>query len=111
MSVVISSVEKNSPAEKAGIVQGESLVSINGNAIKDVLDYRFYMTDRKLDIEIEKDGEKRTVSVSKEEYQDLGLDFETYLVDKAEDAFVFAAMLLIHQIGLKIKSEVLIFLF
>ena len=31
MAVVISSVEKNSPAEKAGISKGESLVSINGN--------------------------------------------------------------------------------
>ncbi|MBR5872067.1 MAG: PDZ domain-containing protein, partial [Oscillospiraceae bacterium] len=33
MPVLISSVEKNSPAEKAGIFVGESLVSINGNAI------------------------------------------------------------------------------
>ena len=82
MAVVISSIEKNSPAEKAGILQGESLVSINGNAIKDVLDYRFYMTDRNLDIELLKDGKTRTVSVSKPEYEDLGLDFETYLMDK-----------------------------
>ncbi|MBQ3561651.1 MAG: DUF512 domain-containing protein [Oscillospiraceae bacterium] len=82
MAVVISSIEKNSPAEKAGILKGESLVSINGNAIKDVLDYRFYMTDRNLDIELLKDGKTRTVSVSKPEYEDLGLDFETYLMDK-----------------------------
>lgn len=82
MAVVISSVEKNSPAEKAGILPGESLVSINKNAIKDVLDYRFYMTDKKLDIELIGDGKTRTVSVSKPEYEDLGLDFETYLMDK-----------------------------
>ena len=82
MAVVISSIEKNSPAEKAGILKGESLVSINGNAIKDVLDYRFYMTDRNLDIELLKDGKTRTVSVSMPEYEDLGLDFETYLMDK-----------------------------
>ncbi|MBQ5356813.1 MAG: PDZ domain-containing protein, partial [Oscillospiraceae bacterium] len=41
LAVLISSVEKNSPAEKAGISVGESLVSINGKQIKDVLDYRF----------------------------------------------------------------------
>ena len=82
MPVLISSVEKNSPAEKAGISVGESLVSINGNKIKDVLDYRFYMTDKKLDIELTKDGETRTVTVEKPEYEDLGLDFENYLMDK-----------------------------
>ena len=83
MSFVISSVEKNSPAEKAGILPGESIVSINGNTIKDVLDYRFYMIDSSIKIEIiGLDGKHRTVSVKKPEYDDLGLDFETYLMDK-----------------------------
>ncbi len=83
MSFVISSVEKNSPAEKAGILPGESIVAINGNAIKDVLDYRFYMIDSNLKIEIiGTDGEHRTVSVKKPEYDELGLDFDTYLMDK-----------------------------
>lgn len=83
MSFVISSVEKNSPAEKAGILPGESIVSINGNDIKDVLDYRFYMIDKSLKIEIiGLDGEHRMVSVKKPEYDELGLDFETYLMDK-----------------------------
>lgn len=83
MSCVISSVEKNSPAEKAGILPGESIVSINGNVIKDVLDYRFYMIDSSIKIEIiGLDGKHRTVSVKKPEYDDLGLDFETYLMDK-----------------------------
>ena len=83
MSFVISSVEKNSPAEKAGILSGESIVSINGNVIKDVLDYRFYMIDSSIKIEIiGLDGEHRTVSVKKPEYDELGLDFETYLMDK-----------------------------
>ena len=82
LAVLISSVEKNSHAEKAGISVGESLVSINGNQIKDVLDYRFYMTDKKLEIELLKDGATRTVTLEKQEYEDLGLDFENYLMDK-----------------------------
>jgi NifB/MoaA-like Fe-S oxidoreductase len=66
LAVLISSVEKNSHAEKAGISVGESLVSINGNQIKDVLDYRFYMTDKKLEIELLKDGATRTVTLEKQ---------------------------------------------
>lgn len=82
MAVVISSVEKQSAAEKSGINPGESLVSINGNAIKDVLDYRFYMTDKKLVIELSKDNITRFVTVTKPEYEDLGLNFDNYLMDK-----------------------------
>lgn len=82
MSVRIAAVEKDSPADAAGIRKGEFLVSINGNEIKDVLDYRFYMTDEKLRIVLEgENGETRTVDLKKDEYDDLGLDFDTYLMD------------------------------
>lgn len=83
MPVKISAVEEHSYAEKAGILAGESIVSINGNVIKDVLDYRFYMTDRNLAVELlDKDGKTRKVEIKKPQYADLGLDFETYLMDK-----------------------------
>lgn len=83
MPVKISAVEEHSYAEKAGILAGESIVSINGNVIKDVLDYRFYMTDRSLAVELlDKDGNTRKVEIKKPQYADLGLDFETYLMDK-----------------------------
>lgn len=83
MPVKISAVEEHSYAEKAGILAGESIVSINGNVIKDVLDYRFYMTDRNLAVELlDKDGNARKVEIKKPQYADLGLDFETYLMDK-----------------------------
>ncbi len=48
-----------------------------------MLDYRFYMTDRNLAVELlDKDGNTRKVEIKKPQYADLGLDFETYLMDK-----------------------------
>ena len=44
MAVEIQSVEPGSHAALAGILPGETLVSINGHEIYDVLDYRFYET-------------------------------------------------------------------
>lgn len=83
MSVIISSVEKNTPAEKANILSGEKIISINGNEINDVLDYRFYITDKNLDMIIESTGgEIRNINIKKPEYDDIGLDFDTYLMDK-----------------------------
>ena len=75
MSVRITSVDKGSPADKARIKAGESLVSINGNAIHDILDYQFYASDKKLVIELE----DKTVKVRKGEYDDLSYGLQAAL--------------------------------
>ena len=83
MAVKITGIVPGSPAAKAGIQPGDVLISINKNPIVDVLDYRFYMTDIHLELLLHNEAkELRTVSVRKGEYDDLGLEFETYLMDK-----------------------------
>lgn len=82
--VKITDVEKNSRAAKRGILPGDTLVKINGNEINDVLDYRFYLTECWVDITLLRDGEEYTVSIKKGEYDDIGLDFETPLMDKKQ---------------------------
>ncbi len=79
--VKICDVIKKSLADKAGISSGDMLVSINGNNINDVLDYRFYMTDSKIAVVCERDGKEYSVTIKKDEYDDIGLEFETYLMD------------------------------
>lgn len=82
MAVKIYNVTKGSHAEKAGIKSGEILLKINSNEIVDVLDYRFYQVNRQLSLEIS-DGENiRTVEIAKSEYDEIGLEFETYLMDE-----------------------------
>ncbi len=80
--VKIISVEVASPAEKQGIVAGDILVSINGNEINDVLDYRFYLTECKIRLVCERDGKSFAVRIKKGEYDDIGLEFETPLMDE-----------------------------
>lgn len=75
--VTIKSVIKNSPAYKAKITAGATLLDINGNEINDILDYQFYATDANPVLNI--DG--KSVKVKKGEYDDLGLEFDTYLMD------------------------------
>ena len=45
LSGKIASIDPGSPAARARIHVGETLLSINGKTIKDVLDYRFYAYD------------------------------------------------------------------
>ena len=80
--VTITSVKKGSRAYRAGIEVGDKLVKINGNEINDVLDYRFYLADTTLHIEIERGGEPNETIIKKGEHDDIGLDFETPLMDK-----------------------------
>ncbi len=83
MAVKIKDVQENSYAFKAGLKAGDSLVSINGNEIFDVLDYRFCIQGRKLTLIFESNGETKTANIRKsDEFADIGLEFETYLMDK-----------------------------
>lgn len=83
MSVKVVSVKSGSPAAKCKIAAGDTLVSINGNEITDVLDYRFYQNDKKLALDfITASGKHKKKNVKKEETEELGLEFETYLMDK-----------------------------
>lgn len=82
MSVVVKSVEPDSPAEKAGLLAGDILISMNKNEIMDVLDYRFYQEAFRLNILVERDGRKKHFKIKKDENEELGLCFETYLMDK-----------------------------
>lgn len=79
----ISKVEPNSPAKKAGILVGDKLISIGDKPILDVLDYKFYAYDVSLDLLVENSqGITRKIHIIKNEGEDLGLEFETYLMDK-----------------------------
>ncbi len=80
----IRAVEPRSPAYRAGVRVGETLTHINGHPILDVLDYKFYGYEPRLELTLRGDGgESRTVRVRKQEGEDLGLEFGTYLMDRA----------------------------
>lgn len=80
--VKISSVAKHSYAEKAGIKSGDLLISVNKNDICDVLDYHFYVTDKNLEIAVKRGEEVLSFKIKKPEYDDIGLEFSTYLMDE-----------------------------
>ena len=79
----ISHIDPDSPLRHAAH-PGDRLVSINGNPITDVLDYKYYAYDPELAVRLRRpDGTEHTVHVSKPLGGELGLDFETYLMDNA----------------------------
>lgn len=80
--VKITAVDPNSKSALAGIYVDDILIAINGNDIKDVLDYRFYLTERTVELTLQRDETVYSVSIKKGEYDDIGLEFETPLMDQ-----------------------------
>ena len=81
--VTVQNVEKGSYAAKAGILPKDVLLSVNGNENIDVLDYRYYTTEKKLVLSFLRGGEPFETKITKKDmYDEVGLEFETYLMDK-----------------------------
>lgn len=78
----VTNVDKTSPVHRHVHV-GDALVAINGHEIEDVLDYRYWSYEERLTLTIRRsDGSEHTVKVKKDAGEDLGLDFDEYLMDK-----------------------------
>ncbi|MBO5853057.1 MAG: DUF512 domain-containing protein [Clostridia bacterium] len=81
MAVKICGVEKKSPAAKKRIKAGDTLLKINGNDIVDVLDYRFYQGETELTLTFLRREKEKQVKIKKSEDTELGLIFDSYLMD------------------------------
>ena len=81
MENIIKSIDRGSPLHRKAHV-GDAVISINGNKIIDVLDYKFFAYDSRLKVLLRRpDGSEYEVTVHKSEGGDLGLEFESYLMD------------------------------
>lgn len=72
---VVTLVAEGSLAMAAGIQANDRIVKINDEAVKDVLDYRFFSADPELEIVLLKpDGSEKCVFIKNYDGEDLGLD-------------------------------------
>ncbi len=105
MSVVISGAEPASAAFKKGIRKGDVLVKVNGNPIEDVLDYRFHIMNKRLSLDVLRDGRLINVKIKKDEFTDLGLEFETYLMDRQQHCKNKCVFCFIDQLPKGLRSS------
>lgn len=85
MKNVITSVMPDSIAEEVGIEENDILLSVNGEKIVDIIDYRFLTNDEEIVLEIQKpNGEVWDYEIEKEYGEELGLEFGGGIMDKAK---------------------------
>ncbi|OPL08004.1 MAG: hypothetical protein AVO33_02715 [delta proteobacterium ML8_F1] len=79
---LIRGVKPGTIAEEAGIAPGDYLISINSEPLKDIIDYLYLTSDEFIEVLIETAaGEEILYEIEKDPDEDLGLEFESPLLD------------------------------
>ena len=79
---IISGIIPGSIAEELEIKPGSKLISVNGETVGDIFDYRFLIADDYVELEIENpDGEIDIYEIEKDYDEEMGLEFENALMD------------------------------
>ena len=71
----VREVVPESPADRAGLQPGDLLRTINGHAVRDLVDYRFYVADEELTIGFERQLNQHEVHINKSYDENLGVLF------------------------------------
>ena len=88
MQGLISSVKHGSLAEAAGIKAGESLLTVNGTSLRDIIDLSFLLADEQVVLKLAgADGTEREITIDKRIDEDLGLEFESAVFDKVTTCY------------------------
>lgn len=80
----IAYVEPGSPAAAAGIQAGDQLLSINGSDFYDILEYRYLTAEYEVELEIQKTGGAIERVIIENDYADLGITFQSGLIDEPQ---------------------------
>ena len=84
IDTTIGYVENGSPAYEAGIEAGDKLLKINGSDFRDILEYRYLVSEYEVELEVEKQDGSIEIITIENDYEDLGIDFKEELIDTAQ---------------------------
>ncbi|MCA9729035.1 MAG: DUF512 domain-containing protein [Candidatus Eisenbacteria bacterium] len=71
--VQVDTVQRGSLAERAGILPGDQIERVNGEKVRDVLDFHFRTAEDEIDLEVRRGSETLTVNVLPRGAGDLGV--------------------------------------
>ena len=83
-NTVVGYVEAGSIAEEAGIEAGDRILTVNGHDFHDILEYRYLTSEYEVVLQVEKKNGMIEEITIENDYEDLGIDFEESLADKAQ---------------------------
>nr|MBN1229795.1 DUF512 domain-containing protein [Anaerolineae bacterium] len=73
---LVKSVQKRSLAGSLGIKPGDTVLAVNCQPVQDVIDVQYYSAEYDVEIEVERSGQRLTLSGQRKPMQPLGIEFE-----------------------------------
>jgi putative radical SAM enzyme (TIGR03279 family) len=80
-SPLVTAVAPGSPADRAGLLPGDELRTLNGEVPRDVIRYQILVDDPELEIEVSRGGLDLTLDVDKAAGEPLGAEIESAIFD------------------------------
>jgi putative radical SAM enzyme (TIGR03279 family) len=79
---LVSHVVVGSPADSAGVREGDTVITAEGRVVHDILDWRWHSAEEEVHVTIgSPDGSMREIELSRESGEPWGLDFRDILFD------------------------------
>jgi putative radical SAM enzyme (TIGR03279 family) len=89
MKATISNVTEGTAAHEAGLVKGDTLLSINGNPVSDIIDFMYHSQENVLDLEILRGKTPLSIKIKRKENAPLGFELKSFRTKKCLNKCVF----------------------
>ena len=94
----VVAVAPGSPAERAGLAPGDEIVSLDGRAPRDVIEWALLADEADLELEVRRGGLETTVDVPKRAGEPLGAEVASALFDRVRTCDNACPFCFIHQL-------------
>jgi putative radical SAM enzyme (TIGR03279 family) len=94
----VLAVAPGSPADLAGVCAGDDLLTVNGEALRDVIRYQLQADEPDVEIELARQGDAQAVTIEKRPGEPLGLELESAVFDRVRTCDNHCPFCFIHQL-------------
>src|SRR5438128_1493128 len=94
----VVAVATGSPAEQAGIRPGDELLTVNGEAVRDVIRYQLHADEPVVELELDRGGMEHSVVVEKRAGEPLGMELASAVFDRVRTCDNHCPFCFIYQL-------------
>jgi putative radical SAM enzyme (TIGR03279 family) len=94
----VLAVAPQSPADRAGVLAGDEVLTLNGEVLRDVIRYQVQADEPRVEVELRRGGLERHVTIDKDPGVPLGLELESAVFDRVRTCDNHCPFCFIYQL-------------